>query len=471
MRGLFLCVVAIVGISSFGGPALSQIHNTAPWPTNPPVGIATDTASTMRALNAFHIHYNPSDTIHSRPAIIRLSEGPNPSSGLFGILGLMPNRDTTFTSLANHEDLVLHEHAGGDIIITNWSADTATGSIRFGTTGNLNLRPTTASGRHDLERMTIAGNGNVGIDIPTTGSNPLCRPLEQVQIGGGSTAPSWSTSPLPGLSIYGGNRDEGMPRPGGGVFPYDSRNIAYNQYINHADTSSGRFKRMAPMSSSDVVYSEGAGGIVQIDCNPYDSARGQNDFRRGVHLMVSGRNGMEFWSDENDSDAFHHLLELWRPGFTQWNNPRNVNGLCMIHTPVSIDTSQYHSDFTDLVNVHPDLGDGKTWMLAVNGSALFKEAVVNSNDWPDYVFDSSYHLASLGEVESYAKVHHHLPGIASADSIAKTGVSLGGTEVILLQKIEELTLYSIEQNKRIEKQNDRIEALEAQISDLAKRGK
>ncbi|MBO9201452.1 MULTISPECIES: V-type ATP synthase subunit E family protein [Niastella] len=74
------------------------------------------------------------------------------------------------------------------------------------------------------------------------------------------------------------------------------------------------------------------------------------------------------------------------------------------------------------------------------------------NPWPDYVFHSNYPLRPLSEVEQYVKQYGHLPEVPSAEEVNKEGIDLGNNQAALLKKIEELTLYVIEQNKKQEKQ-------------------
>lgn len=91
------------------------------------------------------------------------------------------------------------------------------------------------------------------------------------------------------------------------------------------------------------------------------------------------------------------------------------------------------------------------YKLAVNGSAIFTSAKVKLfANWPDYVFDYSYSLRPLSEVEQYIRQHHHLPEVPSADEVKENGIDLGANQAILLKKIEELTLYVIAQQKEIE---------------------
>jgi Phage T4 tail fibre len=85
---------------------------------------------------------------------------------------------------------------------------------------------------------------------------------------------------------------------------------------------------------------------------------------------------------------------------------------------------------------------------------------------PDYVFANDYKLKTLSEVDSYIKANNHLPEIPSAKEIEKNGLILGEMNLSLLKKIEELTLYAIEQQKKLEAQNKDIEVLKAQNKQL-----
>ena len=98
--------------------------------------------------------------------------------------------------------------------------------------------------------------------------------------------------------------------------------------------------------------------------------------------------------------------------------------------------------------------------LAVNGDVFARKVKVTQTGWPDYVFGKGYSLPALAEIEQYIQRNKHLPDVPSAAAIEKEGADLGDNQAILLKKIEELTLYMIEQDKKIEMQQKRIEALE-----------
>jgi hypothetical protein len=110
------------------------------------------------------------------------------------------------------------------------------------------------------------------------------------------------------------------------------------------------------------------------------------------------------------------------------------------------------------------------YQLAVNGSAIFVQAVVQLyTNWPDYVFKKGYQLPALGSLEQYINANHHLPEMPTADAVAAKGLNLGDNQAKLLKKIEELTLYAIDQQKEIELLKDKlksVESLQSQIDEL-----
>lgn len=116
--------------------------------------------------------------------------------------------------------------------------------------------------------------------------------------------------------------------------------------------------------------------------------------------------------------------------------------------------------------------------LTVNGTIHSTEVKVTQTVLADYVFQKyytgkselkpDYTLLTLSEIEKFTEANHHLPNVPSAEEIKENGLHLGEMSNILLQKIEELTLYSIEQQKKIEKQVTAIEKQAMAIEKLEK---
>ncbi|MDD5672556.1 MAG: hypothetical protein PHC61_00210 [Chitinivibrionales bacterium] len=100
--------------------------------------------------------------------------------------------------------------------------------------------------------------------------------------------------------------------------------------------------------------------------------------------------------------------------------------------------------------------------MHVEGKIGARELIVTTGAWPDYVFKKDYKLKPLAEVEKSIQQSGHLEGIPSSAEATKKGVEVGTMQAKLLQKVEELTLYVIEQNKKIERQNGRIDRLIAE---------
>ncbi len=90
------------------------------------------------------------------------------------------------------------------------------------------------------------------------------------------------------------------------------------------------------------------------------------------------------------------------------------------------------------------------YLLNVGGKVISEEVRVELQvDWPDYVFDQDYPLKKLEELEYEIETIGHLPDVPSATQIAEEGHHLGSIQIKMLKKIEELTLYIIDLNKRI----------------------
>jgi hypothetical protein len=119
-------------------------------------------------------------------------------------------------------------------------------------------------------------------------------------------------------------------------------------------------------------------------------------------------------------------------------------------------------------NVSIGTSDSKGYKLAVNGSAIFTKVVVKPYPWPDYVFHANYRLRPLNEVEEYIKQYGHLPEVPTAEEVEKNGLDVGDNQATLLKKIEELTLYVIEQNKKQQELNRKVNVLQEDNERLKK---
>ncbi len=404
-------------------------------------------------------------------ASLKLSYGGIADQNLrFAQLGF--DRNHQLSSFSSNEDLVLSTNSDiafgpagaglGDMIFSNRRIGKA---IRFGTTYDTGETPGAIT---DAEHVAILSNGNVGIDMPDSATG-LMMPKEQVEIGGATVAAPGNIYPTPGLTIYGGSKLENTLRPSGGYYPEDWRSIGFNGWIDHTDTGATRFHRFEPIASSGISFSQSTGGLLSFNCSPYDPTGKNHD----LTLQLTGSAGMSLWFMDTTRVPYHHLLNVIIPGDTA-GGVRNTNGLTYFHTPVCI-TSDHPGDpvinFTNLDGLHPDIGDGQTWTLVINGAALAKEIFVLDSTWADYVFDPSYKLLPLDDFGTYLRANHHLPEIPPAKEIAKTGIPVGKTEEALTRQMEEMARYIVELNTEVKDQKSEIDAMKMELKRLYKKEK
>ncbi|MEN7550453.1 hypothetical protein AAG747_21215 [Rapidithrix thailandica] len=95
-----------------------------------------------------------------------------------------------------------------------------------------------------------------------------------------------------------------------------------------------------------------------------------------------------------------------------------------------------------------------------------KVDVASENDWADKVFNKEYPLISLDSLEQYIEQNRHLPEIPKAEEVVQEGLDLGQMDAKLLQKVEELTLYLIEQSKEVQKLRETVKTLQEESHQL-----
>ncbi len=242
--------------------------------------------------------------------------------------------------------------------------------------------------------------------------------------------------------------------------------------IRHANTANNHQLQIASSFAENdrLFFRKIAGNLSRIDPSWVELAtRGNNNFIG--NQIINGKVGIGINPSANlevltpvetkgvyDSQKWNsgnlgfnlRLQTIWTDNgiwyeFIQRYNSKDYKSIVFYNGNVGIDTST------------PDA------KLSVNGTIHSKEVKVDMSGWPDFVFKETYTLPTLGEVENHIKDKGHLENIPSEKEVLKNGINLGEMNAKLLQKIEELTLYLIEQNKSIENlvkenkfQNDEI---------------
>jgi hypothetical protein len=149
----------------------------------------------------------------------------------------------------------------------------------------------------------------------------------------------------------------------------------------------------------------------------------------------------------------------------------NATSILVNGAPISGGTaSQWATNGSNISYATGNVGIGTTspnQKLTVNGTIYGKEVKVDlAVPGPDYVFEKEYDLMSLEDTKAYIDANKHLPEVPSAKEMEKNGVQLGEMNMLLLKKVEELTLYSIEQNKKLNEQQELIQGLIKEMQQL-----
>lgn len=164
----------------------------------------------------------------------------------------------------------------------------------------------------------------------------------------------------------------------------------------------------------------------------------------------------------DDANAGNHIFSLTRQG--NGVSISSYNGIGFVADATSGPTNNYML----YINNSGNVGIGTTnpdQLLTVNGIIHAKQVNIDLNvPAPDYVFDRTYNLKSLSEVNRYILLNKHLPEIPSAAAMAKDGVNVTELNTKLLQKVEELTLYIIQKDKQLNNEEMRVEELQQQAN-------
>lgn len=197
-----------------------------------------------------------------------------------------------------------------------------------------------------------------------------------------------------------------------------------------------------------------------------------------------GHEGTAFLMSADNGTNPHGYLSLWasEPGVTYngvgiGNNVRNYyNGQIFTRINVGkgasfirlLENEINFNLISESGNLISPLKLHSNGNVSLQGKLEAKEVKVTTSPTADFVFEETYDLPKLDEVEKFIKENKHLPEIASAKVMEKEGVNIGEFQIKLLQKIEELTLYTIEQNKLLKQQTEENKIQQEKILSLEK---
>ncbi len=201
--------------------------------------------------------------------------------------------------------------------------------------------------------------------------------------------------------------------------------------------------------------------VVGQDIEFYSSTA-ENTFRFGRNInenfkfYVTDKNGYLDYNQDSDNDGTHVFYI------------RNLASGTSSNNDICFQTSGTNQM---IVKANGRIGIGTTspdYKLDVAGTIRACEVKVdlNSGECPDYVFGDNYDLMSLESLEKYVNKNKHLPKIKPSDVMETEGLDLKDINIKLLEKMEEMSLYMIDINKRVKSLEKENKELKDKISKL-----
>lgn len=204
------------------------------------------------------------------------------------------------------------------------------------------------------------------------------------------------------------------------------------------------------IGTNNPQYKLDVNGTMYLHTIDWDGGFARSYLQWECHKLVMGvRNGF-----------YAHTMVDIIPGGSNEGELFSQLSLYQAHSPSNKEeTIRLNSIASSWINTIGNIGIGTTeplYKLDVRGTIRADEILVNIVSGADFVFDPSYKLRSLSEVDNYIQQHQHLPEIPSAEEMQTNGVNINELQIQLLQKIEELTLYIIQQEQRIQELENQI---------------
>lgn len=232
-------------------------------------------------------------------------------------------------------------------------------------------------------------------------------------------------------------------------------------HAQRCDVNGVLFNQQAGFGSNSKIMIGGSGlndGSICWNCYPDSTVFGRSRvFNRPVSIMPPLGSPVPLWSARIFQDGPANIMRI---------QTSQLIGTCY-------DSVQWNRGISIRNDGNVGIGTDNTfgYKLAVNGGIVAKNDIRTTLlgvIWPDYVFDTAYQLKPLSMLEAEIDSLGHLPEIPSAGEVEAEGLSLPAISTTLVKKVEELTLYIIEQQKQIEELKRRNGELQKAVEGLLK---
>ncbi|MEL7223156.1 MAG: hypothetical protein AAGJ93_17660 [Bacteroidota bacterium] len=226
----------------------------------------------------------------------------------------------------------------------------------------------------------------------------------------------------------------------------DNDNIGL-AFLTHSNTAADPLRERMLITGDGKVGIGIAAPAGVLHVNSFSTLGGTTDASKAA--LVVQANGGKLMMDENEIYGTNNLSIG-----ANYNKP-----ITFFH----IDASNRTERMRIAANGNVGIGvDNPTEALSVDGTILSEKVVVDPDfsSVPDYVFEEDYHLQPLSEVKAYIQKNKHLPEIPSASEMVENGLELTEMSLLLLKKIEEMTLHQIELMEEVERLKNKVKELE-----------
>ncbi|MBA7570756.1 hypothetical protein ES708_12509 [subsurface metagenome] len=324
------------------------------------------------------------------------------------------------------------------------------------TSGSVGIGTTALSAKLQVAGMIYSTTGGIKLPDGTILAS-------EYDLGGGGGSSLWlsgtdgiyydgkvgigTNQPKTDFEIYHATETYETPDPTVRLFrKYMDDGVTYRSVWEISNTNNLIFRYGNSTSSDDPVMNNKlliSGSLVSV---------------QSANLVVGGYG---YFTDYLRVDSDHPYLQIEMPSGGDYTGELRFN-----EDYTNVSRLFWNTDSRDLVlenNGNQAIIIEEDGLVKVNGTLKAEKVEVIASVVPDYVFKQDYKLRTLKEVENYINTHGHLPGIPSeAEVMEKGSYDLGEMNTVLLEKIEELTLYILDLNQTINDLNAKVEQLESQ---------
>lgn len=269
-------------------------------------------------------------------------------------------------------------------------------------------------------------NGYVGIGTKPTSSSTL-KPFFDLQVHGTTTYTSGAPS--------------GMAKPNT-ILEFENDSMAVKSGINYGVTS------RIGLTNSLTGQSDVVGGLLQMSQLNFFIKNQSNGILGlsvpSLSFNLSNSNGRAWLGSFTNSSASIYgkmnVISSDNGLYIQTNNSLRYG--------IRVKTS---TDNNNALEVFGQDANKRNFLVTGGGTVYARKYVTTLTAFPDYVFEKNYELMSLSDLRSYIQQNKHLPKIPTANEVEEHGVELGELNRLLVEKVEELTLYILQLEERISK--------------------